>query len=67
MIRQALIILLILMVGAAVLAPAVMFLDPEPLPGDFYLTWNNARLHVPVIYSLCASIELGLLYFVMKR
>jgi hypothetical protein len=50
-----------------VLAPAIAFLEPGPLPGDFSFTWNNVHIAVPVIYSLCASLGLALFYLVMKR
>jgi Protein of unknown function (DUF2905) len=57
----------IIIVGAAVLAPAIALVDPAPIPGDFHILWNNTRLAVPVGYSLCASVVLALLYLVMKR
>ena len=58
---------LILVVGAVMLSPAVMALEPEPMPGDFAITWNNHLFMVPVIYSLCASAGLALLYSILKR
>lgn len=60
-------LLLILLVGALVLAPAIALLEPEPLPGDFTFAWNNMHFTVPVIYSLCASAGLALFYSLMKR
>ncbi len=59
--------LLILVLGAAILAPVVMAFEPEPLPGDFAFVWGNSHLTVPVIWSLCASGVLALFYAVMKR
>jgi hypothetical protein len=53
--------------GAAMLSPVVMALGPEPMPGDFALTWNNHRFMVPVVYSLCASAGLALLYSILRR
>ncbi|HEX3755528.1 MAG TPA: DUF2905 family protein [Rhizomicrobium sp.] len=64
---RLLVVLAILVLGAAVLAPAIAFLEPGPLPGDFSFTWNNVHIAVPVIYSLCASLGLALFYLVMKR
>ena len=57
----------ILALGALVLSPVVMAIDPEPVWGDFHITWNHARVNVPVIWSLCASSALALFYLVMKR
>jgi len=61
------VILVILVLGAAILAPLVMAFEPEPLPGDFVFTWDNRKYAVPVGWSLCASAVLALFYSVMKR
>ena len=65
--RQFLFILGILIVGAAALAPAIGYIGLDPLPGDFVINQDNLHLAVPVTYSLCASMGLGLLYYFMKR
>jgi hypothetical protein len=59
--------LLILVVGAAILAPIIMALEPDPLPGDFVLTWSGQHYPVPVLWSLCASGVLALLYSLYRR
>jgi Protein of unknown function (DUF2905) len=61
------VMLLILVLGAAILAPVVMAFEPEPMPGDFTVTWNNQHLLIPVVWSLCASGVLALFYAIMKR
>jgi hypothetical protein len=61
------ILLLILVAGAAILAPIIMAFAPEPLPGDFTLAWQNQKFAVPVIWSLCASGALALLYSFLRR
>ena len=53
--------------GAAALAPAISYMGLDPLPGDFVLHQGNWHMAVPVTYSLCASMGLGLLYYFMKR
>ena len=66
--RGALLILgLVLLAGAAILAPIVMAFDPEQMPGDFILTWGKQHYLVPVVWSLCASGALGLLYLFYRR
>ena len=65
--RNLLFILVILAVGAAALAPAISFIGLDPLPGDFTIRWDNFQMLVPVTYSLCASLGLGLFYYLMKR
>ena len=59
--------LVILMLGAVILAPVVMAFEPEPMPGDFAILLGGRHLAVPVIWSLCASGALALFYAVMKR
>ena len=59
--------LMILVVGAVILAPIVMMAEPDPLPGDFILTWNSQHYPVPVLWSLCASGALALLYLFYRR
>jgi hypothetical protein len=59
--------LVILVVGAAILAPIVMMMEPDPLPGDFVLAWNSQHYPVPVLWSLCASGALALLYLFYRR
>ena len=61
------VLLLILVVGAVILAPVIMLAEPDPMPGDFVLTWNSQHYPVPVLWSLCASGALALLYFVYSR
>ena len=59
--------LLILVVGGAILAPIIMAMEPDPLPGDFVLAWNSQHYPVPVLWSLCASGALALLYLFYRR
>ena len=61
------VLLLILVLGAALLAPMVMAFEPDPLPGDFVIPWNSQHLNVPVLWSLCASGVLALFYAILKR
>ena len=42
--RKLVVLLLILVVGAVILAPIVMALELDPMPGDFAITWNNQHL-----------------------
>jgi hypothetical protein len=60
-------LLVILLVGAVIMAPIVMALELEPMPWDFALSWNSQTYHVPVIWSLCASGVLTLLYSFLRR
>jgi hypothetical protein len=61
------VMLLILVVGAVILAPIVMALELDPMPGDFVLTWHNQHYPVSVLWSLCASGSLALLYSFYRR
>jgi hypothetical protein len=66
-VKRLAILLVILVVGAAILAPIIMLAEPDPLPGDFVLSFNNQHYPVPVLWSLCASGALALLYLVYRR
>jgi hypothetical protein len=60
-------LLLLLVLGAVVLCPVIMAVGPDPLPGDFTLAWNDQKIPVPLVWSLCASAALTLLYSLYRR
>jgi hypothetical protein len=60
-------LLLILLIGAVILVPVVMALELDPMPGDFAFSWNKHTYNVPVLWSLCASGGLTLLYSLYRR
>jgi hypothetical protein len=66
-VKRLSILLVILVVGAVILAPVIMLAEPDPMPGDFVLSLNNQHYPVPVLWSLCASGALALLYFLYRR
>ena len=65
--RKLVTLLLILVVGGAILAPIIMALELDPMPGDFVADWNHQHYNVPVLWSLCASGFLALLYSFYRR
>ena len=65
--RKLVTLLLILLVGGAILSPIIMALELDPMPGDFVLGWNHQHHNIPVLWSLCASGFLALLYSVYRR
>jgi hypothetical protein len=66
-IERIILLLLVLVGGAVFLAPIVMAFEPAAMPGDFILTWGKQHLAIPVIWSLCASGALSLLYLFYRR
>jgi hypothetical protein len=60
-------LLIIVVLGAAVLAPVIMLMDLDRMPWDYDLVLNGRHYLIPVTYSLCASVVLGLLYSIVKR
>ena len=50
--RKFILLALILMLGAAILAPIVMAFDPDRMPGDFIFSWGKQSYLIPVIWSL---------------
>jgi hypothetical protein len=67
MIRKIFWALLIVALGAAMLAPVIMLLDLEPQLLDFTIRLNERPMRIPATWSLCASASLGLLYWIVKR
>ena len=65
--RKLATLLLILVVGGVILAPIIMALELDPMPGDFVADWNHQHYNVPVLWSLCASGFLALLYSFYRR
>jgi len=69
--KRLLVLLGILVAGAAVLSPAVgvavTALGLDPLPGDFVISRGDVHLSIPVVYSLCASVDLALFYYLVTR
>jgi hypothetical protein len=65
--RRFLLLMLVLMLGASILAPIVVAFEPDRLPGDFLLTWGKQNYLIPVFWSLCTSAVLGLLYLFYRR
>jgi hypothetical protein len=65
--RKFLLLMLVLMLGASILAPIVVAFEPDRLPGDFILTWSKQNYLIPVFWSLCTSAVLGLLYLFYRR
>jgi hypothetical protein len=60
-------ILVIIVAGAAILAPLIMMMGLERMPGDYDLVLDGRHYLIPVTYSLCASVALALLYSAVKR
>ncbi len=64
--RYLFFMLVIVILGAAVLAVPISYMGLDPLPGDFTINQGNIHQAVPVTYSLCASFVLGLFYYFLK-
>jgi hypothetical protein len=65
--QRIFLLLMIVVVGAAVIAPVFMFLELEPQPWDFVLEIAERPTRIPATYSLCASVAMGLFYWIMKK
>jgi hypothetical protein len=66
-IEKTILLVLVLVGGAVFLIPIVMAFEPARMPGDFIMTWGKQQLAIPVIWSLCASGGLTLLYSLYRR
>ena len=52
--------------GAVILSPVVAAFNFDPLHGDLHFHWGSTVVAIPLIYSLCASGGLALLYYFLK-
>ena len=66
-IEKFILLVLVVVGGAVFLAPIIMAFEPERVTGDFILAWGKAHYAIPVLWSLCASAALGLLYLFYRR
>ena len=57
----------ILVLGSIMLAPVMMAIGFDPMPGDIVFTLNRHHYQVPVLWSLCAGAGLALLYSALKK
>ncbi|HJW39902.1 MAG TPA: DUF2905 family protein [Rhizomicrobium sp.] len=57
----------ILLVGMLVFSQAIAMMDLDPLPGDILYDRNNLHIHIPVLYSLGASVFVALLFWWFRR
>ena len=58
--------LVILLLGAVILSPVVAAFGFEPIPGDIAFNLGQTHIAIPVLYSLGASLDLTLLYYLVR-
>lgn len=56
-----------ILVGALILSQAVAMIGLEALPGDINYDRGNWHIHIPILYSLGASVLLALLFWFLRR
>ena len=64
--RRLFLLLVLVLGGAALLAPVIMMMELDKMPGDYDLIWDGRHYLIPVTYSLCATIGLTLFYKFVK-
>jgi hypothetical protein len=65
--RQIFLLAIIIVVGAAVMAPVFILLDLEPRSWDFVMDIAGRPTRIPATWSLCASTGMALFYWFMKK
>ena len=55
------------LLGSLIISPAVAAFKPHPMPGDISFNMGQTHIFIPIVYSLCASLGLALLYRLLKR
>ncbi len=66
-IRGLVILALVMAAASVMLVPVMMQFDFDPMPGDFVFNYQNHHFAIPVLWSLCAGVGLGLFYKIMKK
>ena len=62
-----LIYFMIIVLGALLLSQVIALMDLDPLPGDIMYDQGNWHIHIPVLYSLGASVVLALVIGWLRR
>jgi len=57
----------IIVVGALIFSQVIALMDLDPLPGDILYDRGNVHIHIPILYSLGASVLLALLFSFFRR
>ena len=56
-----------IVLGALLLSQVIAMIDLEPLPGDILYDQGGWQIHIPVLYSLGASVVLALVIGWLRR
>jgi Protein of unknown function (DUF2905) len=65
--RERILWLGLMVIGALILCPAIAMLGLDPLPGDFTFHWGQTAIYMPFGTSLIVSVSLTLLFFLLRR
>jgi hypothetical protein len=65
--RSIVLFVCLVIMGAAVLWPAVVYVPLEPMPGDVTINAPNVHLYLPLTTCISASVVLTLLFWYMRK
>jgi hypothetical protein len=65
--RNAILIVSLIIMGATVLWPVIAMLPIGPMPADFTIMAPTFRLYVPLTTTISASVVLTLFFWYMRR
>jgi Protein of unknown function (DUF2905) len=56
-----------IVLGALVLSQVIAMMNPDPMPLDIAINRQNLHIHIPLLYSIGASVSLALLFWWWRR
>jgi len=65
--RKAILLACLVIMGAAVLWPAIAFIPVDPMPGDIAIRQDNLHLYIPLTTCISASVVLTLFFWYMRK
>lgn len=65
--RKALLLVCLVIMGAAILWPAVVMVPMDPMPGDVFINQPNFHMYIPLTTCISASVVLTLFFWYMRK
>jgi hypothetical protein len=65
--RQAILLTCLIIMGGAVLWPALAMIPLDPMPGDVTINQPDFHIYIPLTTCISASVVLTLLFWYLRK
>ena len=65
--RQAILFVCLIIMGGAVLWPALVMIPLDPMPGDVTINQPDLHIYIPLTTCISASVVLTLLFWYLRK